>query len=88
MSAFSACWKSIYYTPILYVILHYRPKEANLLGLVAVLLNTQNFAHCYRPTSVVCRSVTVVRRTKSAEPIEMPFVLRIRMSRRNRVYAY
>ena len=30
-------------------------------------------AYCYRPSSVVCRSVTIVSPGKTAEPIEMPF---------------
>ena len=30
-------------------------------------------AYCYRPSSVVCRSVTVVSPAKTAEPIDMPF---------------
>jgi len=30
-------------------------------------------AYCYRPSSMVCRSVTLVSRAKMAEPIEMPF---------------
>ena len=29
-------------------------------------------AYCYRPSSVVCRSVTLVSPAKTAEPIEMP----------------
>jgi len=33
-------------------------------------------AYCYRPSSVVCRSVTLVSPAKTAEPVEMPFVLR------------
>jgi len=32
-----------------------------------------NAAYCYRPSSVVCRSVTIVSPAKTAEPIEMPF---------------
>jgi len=32
-------------------------------------------AYCYRPSSVVCRSVTKVSPAKTAEPIEMPFGL-------------
>jgi len=30
-------------------------------------------AYCYRPSSVVCRSVTLVSPAKMAESIEMPF---------------
>jgi len=33
-------------------------------------------AYCYRPSSMVYRSVTVVSPAKTAEPIEMPFGLR------------
>jgi len=33
-------------------------------------------AYCYRPSSVVCRSVTLVSPAKMAEPVEMPFGLR------------
>jgi len=32
--------------------------------------------YCYRQSSVVCRSVTLVTATKTAEPIEMLFGLR------------
>jgi len=32
-----------------------------------------DMACCYRPSSVVCRSVTVVSLAKAAEPIDMPF---------------
>jgi len=32
-------------------------------------------AYCYRPSSMVCRSVTLVRPAKMAEPIKMPFWL-------------
>jgi len=42
-------------------------------------------AYCYRPSSVVCLSVTVVSPAKTAEPIEMPFMLRTRVSPRNHV---
>ena len=54
-------------------------------------------AYCYRPSSVVCRSVclpvcrslygyvTLVSSAKTAEPIEMPFGLWARMGRRNHV---
>jgi len=34
---------------------------------------------CYRPCSVVCRSVTLVSHAKTAEPIEMPFGFRSRV---------
>ena len=46
-------------------------------------------AYCYRPSSVVCRSIgrsaTVVSPTKTAEPSEMPFELRNRVDPRNQV---
>ena len=35
----------------------------------------EDAAYCYRTSSVVCRSVTVVSPAKTAEPIEMPFGL-------------
>jgi len=41
-------------------------------------------AYCYRPSSVICRSVTVVS-PKTAERIEMAFVLWAGMGPRNRV---
>jgi len=34
-------------------------------------------SYCYWPSSVVCRSVTVVNPAKMAQPIEMPFGLRM-----------
>jgi len=42
-------------------------------------------AYCYRPSSVVCRSVTVVIPVKMAEPIEMLFGLWARVGPRNHV---
>ena len=33
-------------------------------------------AYCYRPSSVVCRAVTLVSPAKTAEPIKIPFGLR------------
>jgi len=33
-------------------------------------------AYSYRPSSVVCRSVTLVSPAKTAAPIELPFALR------------
>jgi len=46
-------------------------------------------AYCYRRSSVVClsvgRSVTVLSRTKTAEPIEMPFKMRTWVNQRNYV---
>jgi len=40
---------------------------------------------CYRPSSVLCQSVTLVSPSKTAEPIEMPFGLLARMGPRNHV---
>jgi len=40
---------------------------------------------CYRPSSVVCRSVTLVSPAQMAEAIEMPFELWARMGPRNHV---
>ena len=42
-------------------------------------------AYCYRPSSVVCRSDTLVSPARTAAPIEMPFGSWARMGRRNRV---
>jgi len=42
-------------------------------------------SYCYRPSSVVCRSATLVSLAKTAEPIELPFGLRTRVSPRNHV---
>jgi len=46
-------------------------------------------AYCYRPSSVVCRSVcrsvTLISRAKTAAAIEMPSELRTRLSQRNHV---
>jgi len=42
-------------------------------------------AYCYSPSSVVCRSVTVVGPTKMAELITMPFGLRTGIGPRNHV---
>jgi len=41
--------------------------------------------YCYRPSSVVCLSVTVVNPAKKVEPIEMPFGLRTRVGTRRHV---
>ena len=45
--------------------------------------------YCYRPSSVVCRSVcrsgTLVNRAKTAEPMEMPFGFRSRVGTGNHV---
>jgi len=40
-------------------------------------------AYCYRPSNVVCQSVTVMSPAKTAEPIEMPFGLWTRVGPRN-----
>ena len=42
-------------------------------------------AYCYRPNSVVCRSVTLVSPVKMAAPFEMPFGLRTLVGPRNDV---
>jgi len=46
-------------------------------------------AYCYRPSSVVCRSVclsvTLVIPAKTAAPIEMPFGLRTQVGPKNHV---
>ena len=42
-------------------------------------------AYCYQPSSVICRSVTLVSPAKTAESIEMPFGLWARMGPRNHV---
>jgi len=42
-------------------------------------------AYCYRPSSVVCRSVTLLSPAKTAGPIEMPFGLRTQVGLRNHV---
>jgi len=42
-------------------------------------------AYCYRPSSLVCQSVTLVIHVKTAEPIEMPFGLRTWVGPRNHV---
>jgi len=46
-------------------------------------------AYCYRPSSVVCRSVcqsiTLMSCAKTAEAIEMPFALKTRVGPRNHV---
>ena len=41
--------------------------------------------YCYRPSSVVCRSVTLERFAKMAEPIEIPFGFRTPVGPRNHV---
>ena len=59
--------------------------HSNLItGRIAVLRIRIDVA-CYRPSSVVYRSVTVVSPAKTAEPIEMPFGLRTRVGPRNHV---
>ena len=43
-------------------------------------------AYCYRPSSVVCRSVTLVNRIITAEPTAMLFALRTRANPRHHVF--
>jgi len=59
-----------------------------IFGWAAITLgigphSSVDVAYCYRPSSVVCWSVTVVNHAKTAEPIEMPFGLRTRIGPRN-----
>jgi len=42
-------------------------------------------ASCYKPSSMVCRSVIVVSPAKMVEPIEMPFGLKTWVGPRNHV---
>jgi len=42
-------------------------------------------AHCYRPSSMVGLSVTVISPAEMAEPMEMPFGLWTRLGLRNHV---
>jgi len=42
-------------------------------------------AYCYRPSSVVCRSVTLVSPAKTDAPIELPFGLRTRVGPGNQI---
>ena len=58
-----------------------------LLGRIAMQLSTTylDAAYCYTPSSMVCLSVRVVSRAKTAEPIEMPFGLRTWVDPRNHV---
>ena len=42
-------------------------------------------AYCYRPSSMVCRTVTLVRPAKTAAPIKMPFGSRTRVGPGNHV---
>jgi len=44
-----------------------------------------DMAYCYRPSSAVCRSVTLVNPAQMAEPIEMPFGLWTRVGPRKHV---
>jgi len=46
-----------------------------LLGRIARITYV-DAAYCYRPSSVVCRSVTLVSPAKMAQPIELPLGLR------------
>jgi len=43
-------------------------------------------AYCYRRSSVVCLSVTIVSSAKTAEPIEMSFDIWTRMGSVKHVY--
>jgi len=55
-------------------------------GLIGVVIGPHlPTAYCYRPSSVVCQSVTLVSPAKSVEPIEMPFGLRTQVGQRNHV---
>jgi len=49
------------------------------------LTDSVDVAYCYRPTSVVCRSVTVVSPAKTAELTKMPFALKTQVGSRNHV---
>jgi len=59
------------------------------LRLVSIIRCYSVAAYCYRPSSVVCRSVcqsvTLVSPAKTAAPLEMPFGLRTRVGPRNHV---
>jgi len=59
-------------------------QQALLLGHITVLQYI-DAAYCYRPSSVVCWSVTLVNPAKTTEPIDMLFGLRTRVGRRNYV---
>jgi len=56
-----------------------------LLGRIAVLRTQMRPIVTYRVAWSVCRSVTLVSRAKTAEPIEMPFGLRTRVGLGNHV---
>jgi len=66
-------------------------KAYSVVGIIRPHCNTTyvDGVYCYRPSSVVCRSVcrsvTLVSPAKTAEPIEMPFRLRTRVGQENHV---
>ena len=55
------------------------------LGRIAYYVGLRDADYCYRPSSVVCRSVVIVIPAKTAEPIEMSFELWTRAAQRNHV---
>jgi len=54
----------------------------SIMGIFATYTDA---AHCYRLSSVVCRSVTLVSPAKMTEPIQMPFGLRTPLGPGNHV---
>ena len=66
-----------------------RPVVGLLWAIVIIRLHRSttyvDAVYCYRPSSVVCPSVTVVSPAKTPEPIEMPFGLWVRIGTRNHV---
>jgi len=66
-------WFRISETPVLLI----RPHRSTMYTDVA---------YCYRPSSTVCHSVTLVSPAKTAEPIEMQFRLRTRVGPGNHVF--
>jgi len=56
-----------------------------LMLLLGSIVEYVDAAYCYRPSSVVCQSVTVVSPVKTAELIEMPFLLSAQVDPRNHV---
>jgi len=57
----------------------------HFLGRIASTRILVDAAYCYRPSSMVCRSVTLVIPAKVAEAMEMSFGLWARMGPRNHV---
>jgi len=61
----------------------------NIITVTIIIPTYVDAVHCYRPSSVVCRSVclsvTLVSPAKTAEPIELPFGLRTRVGPGNHV---